>query len=107
MPSPTATSSLLLDHRGVDAGSTPDDFELALLQGEFAGGTDFASASAGQGEFTITPDSFLPDGVTPKVSFDDAVYSATEVVASGGTFDTAFPFGPTCETKRRSSSPEA
>lgn len=81
---------LLLDHRDLEGGS--DSFVLAQFLGAFASGTTFADADAGNGEFLLTPESFVSGSGEPKNFFDPAEMSSGELSAGPAQIAVDFPF---------------
>lgn len=84
---------VLLDHRELESADDADGFVLSWVNGEFAQGTDYTLADAGNGQFLIDAASFVPGTGEPLVNFDPA--SMTAGVMSGGptTGAIVFPIG--------------
>ncbi len=81
----------LLDHRGL--AGTNDDFVLAGLRGAFEGGTDYLSASSGNGTFLLHGSSFVGGTGEPRSILPDGFMDAAFNAAAGpGVLYMATPF---------------
>lgn len=89
----TGALAFLLDHRELDGADDADGFLLSWLDGEFAAGTTYTDAAAGNGVFTIDPDSFVAGTGEPQRVMNRADMMSS--VMSGGpiSIDVLLPFG--------------
>lgn len=83
---------ILLDHRELDGATDPDGFLLSWLAGSFANGTDYGSAAASNGQFTLLPAAFKPGTGEPLVVFNPASMMANEMAAGPTSLDFSLPF---------------
>jgi hypothetical protein len=84
--------TLVLLYEHVDLRSPNDQFTLNGFIGEFAGGTTYASASAGNGTFAINPISY-DSGGNPFIRFPNASLSNGQLSAGPVTIGFATPLG--------------
>lgn len=85
--------AFLLDHRELDGSDDADGFLLSWLDGGFAAGTTWASASTGTGVFDVRASSFVSGTGEPARVMNRA--DMTGSVMSGGpiSIDVILPFG--------------
>jgi hypothetical protein len=82
------TLTILFEH--VDLRSENDTFRLDGFFGAFAGATTYAQASAGQGSFTIEPNSYDGSG-NPRIRFNGASMQNGSLRAGPAVVGAAFP----------------
>ena len=78
--------AILFDHRELDGFDDPDNFILVPLQGDFEGTTNYASAAAGEGTFTIDTTSFLSLVGEPASVFNPAMMIDHDVEGGPTTY---------------------
>lgn len=84
---------LIADHQTLNEFALPDPFALAIVNGSFDNGTDFAQASAGNGEFLIETDAFLGGTGEPASLFFPSLMTETDMTAGPASLDFPIPFG--------------
>ena len=86
--------ALIWDHQEFNGETTDaDNFVLVGLFGAFANATDFTTASAGTGEFTISDTSFKTGTGEPLIFFNPAEMTAGAMAAGPSTFYLNLPLG--------------
>ncbi|HYC56988.1 MAG TPA: hypothetical protein VEL28_18790 [Candidatus Binatia bacterium] len=89
------TVSLLLDHPGMDTNNLPAEFALAALTSEWTNATDYASASAGTGDFLLDRGAFVPGTGEPVSVFYPSTFDegVDGLDAGPSTLNFPIPFG--------------